>query len=49
MFSQFTVSKLYSNHMAIQRNQDINVWGSNKKFKKITVLFNHKTSQTETN
>ena len=49
MFSQLTVSKLDNNHMVIQRNQDINVWGSNKKNKKITVLFNHKTYQTKTN
>ncbi|SNR31130.1 sialate O-acetylesterase [Lutibacter flavus] len=49
MFSQLKVSKLFNNHMVIQRNHDINVWGEHKKGKKITVKFNNKSYKTKSN
>ncbi|REE82102.1 sialate O-acetylesterase [Lutibacter oceani] len=49
MFSQLKVSKLFNNHMVIQRNQNINVWGTHKKGKKVTVTFNNKAYKTKTN
>jgi sialate O-acetylesterase len=49
MFSQLKVSKLFNNHMVIQRNQDINIWGTHQKNKKVTVVFNNKRFNTKTN
>jgi sialate O-acetylesterase len=48
MFSQLKVSKLFNNHMVIQRNHKINIWGSNNEMKTVSILFNNKSYKTKT-
>ncbi|WP_372744121.1 sialate O-acetylesterase [Lutibacter sp.] len=48
-FSQFTVSKLYNNHMVIQQNEIINVWGTANLNTSVSVQFNNKTYKTKAN
>lgn len=47
VFSQFTVSKLYNNHMVIQRNEVINVWGTSNVNESVSVQFNNKNYKTK--
>ena len=47
VFSQLTVSKLYNNHMVIQRNEAINVWGTSKINESVLIQFNNKTYKTK--
>lgn len=48
-FAQLKVSRLFKDHMVIQRDQPVTVWGWNKKGKKVTVSFDavSKTVQTD--
>jgi sialate O-acetylesterase len=46
VFAQLTVSKLYNNHMVIQRNEVIHVWGTSTINEAVSVQFNNKTYHT---
>jgi len=48
LFAQLKTARLFSNHMVIQRGQNINVWGTQTKGKNIEVTFNGKTLKTKT-
>jgi sialate O-acetylesterase len=41
--AQLTAAKLFADHMVLQRNQDVPVWGWNKKGAKVTVNLNGQT------
>ncbi|WP_435137014.1 sialate O-acetylesterase [Formosa sp. A9] len=49
LHAQLQVSKLFSDHMVIQRNQEIRIWGWHKKGTKVSVTFNGSTKQVKTN
>lgn len=49
IFSQLTVSKLFNNHMVLQQNEKITVWGTNTKNTKVSIQFNNQTYHTKTN
>ena len=46
--AQFAVSRLYNDHMVIQRHQPIVVWGWAKSGDKVTVRFNAKDFSAKT-
>jgi sialate O-acetylesterase len=41
--AQLTTAKLFGDHMVLQRNQDVPVWGWTKKKAKVTINFNGQT------
>jgi len=46
LFAQLKPSKLFTDHMVIQQNQKINVWGTTKDGGKVIVTFNNNTKHT---
>jgi sialate O-acetylesterase len=45
--AQLTTAKLFGDHMVLQRNQDVPVWGWSKKKAKVTVNFNGQVVSTK--
>lgn len=43
---QLRVAKVFQDHMVLQRNKPINVWGSSSKRKRISITFNGRTYTT---
>jgi len=46
--AQLTTAKLFGNHMVLQRNQPLTIWGSDIKSSKVTVDFNGQEVTTRT-
>lgn len=47
LFGQFQLCPIFSDHMVLQRNQPINIWGWGDNGKTIKVIFQEKEYQTE--